>query len=251
MATNNEYLRNIADGVDPSGATTTRTLNNEYLRRISEGIGNIVVPQTGKVDATRIEGVIPSDNLPSFVDDVIEAYVVGQTAYASDWLSLTANGTALTPESGKIYVVMSGAYADTTYRWGGSSYVPLGSRIEIATQQEAEAGTNDSKMMTPLKTRQAIDANAYSLPTMEAATKATAAANQAASTANDAAENADTKAQLAETATAQANAAAADATLAAAQARGAISANLRFSIDIVEIDGARRLVIVDAGESEE
>lgn len=76
--------------------------------------------------------------------------------------------------------------------------------------------------------------------------------------ANTAAENADTKAQLAETATAstneataQANAAAEDATLAAAQARGAISANLRFSIDIVEIDGARRLVFVDAGESEE
>ena len=75
--------------------------------------------------------------------------------------------------------------------------------------------------------------------------------------ANTAAENADTKAQLAETATAftneataQANAAAEDATLAAAQARGAISANLRFSIDIVEIDGERRLVFVDAGESE-
>ena len=75
--------------------------------------------------------------------------------------------------------------------------------------------------------------------------------------ANTAAENADTKAQLAETATAftneataQANAAAEDATLAAAQARGAISANLRFSIDIVDIDGERRLVFVDAGESE-
>ena len=75
--------------------------------------------------------------------------------------------------------------------------------------------------------------------------------------ANTAAENADTKAQLAETATAftneataQANAAAEDATLAAAQARGAISANLRFSIDIVKIDGERRLVFVDAGESE-
>lgn len=245
--TNNEILKAMADSVDPDGATTEREFNNDLLKRIAGGIDGIVKPSTGKVDASKLDGVIPAANLPSYVDDVIEAYVVGSTAYAQDWFSASVGGTALTPEHGKIYVVMAGEYADTTWRWGGTAYVPLGARIETATQADAVAGTNDSKMMTPLKTRQAIDANAYSLPTMEA----TAAANQAASTANNAAENADTKAQLAETATAQANAAAADATLAAAQARGAISANLRFSIDIVEIDGARRLVIVDAGESEE
>ena len=90
-----------------------------------------------------------------------------------------------------------------------------------------------------------------------AATTAAGNADAATTRANTAAQNADTKARLAETATsftneatAQANAAADDATLAAAQARGAISANLRFSIDVIEIDGARRLVFVDAGESE-
>ena len=75
-------------------------------------------------------------------------------------------------------------------------------------------------------------------------------ANAAATNANDKAAIASTATASTNEATAQANAAAEDATLAAAQARGAISANLRFSIDIVEIDGARRLVFVDAGESE-
>ena len=75
-------------------------------------------------------------------------------------------------------------------------------------------------------------------------------ANAAAANANDKAAIASTATAFTNEATAQANNAAADATLAAAQARGAISANLRFSIDIVEIDGARRLVFVDAGESE-
>lgn len=75
-------------------------------------------------------------------------------------------------------------------------------------------------------------------------------ANTAAANANEKAVIASTATAFTNEATAQANAAADDATLAAAQARGAISASLRFSIDIVEIDGVRRLVFVDAGESE-
>lgn len=85
---------------------------------------------------------------------------------------------------------------------------------------------------------------------IDAMSAATAAAISATSAANTARAQTDIATASANEATAQANAAADDATLAAAQARGAISANLRFSIDIVEIDGARRLVFVDAGESE-
>jgi hypothetical protein len=36
--------------------------------------------------------------------------------------------------------------------------------INIATTAQAEAGTNDNKIMTPLKTKQAIDENEYILP---------------------------------------------------------------------------------------
>lgn len=68
--------------------------------------------------------------LPSYVDDVIEAYArTGQTALSSTWLATeSTSGTAITPEIGKIYVLMadSGTYtANSQFRWGGSAYVKL------------------------------------------------------------------------------------------------------------------------------
>lgn len=73
---------------------------------------------------------IEATYLPSYVDDVIEAYArTGQTALSSTWLATgSASGTAITPETGKIYVLMadSGDYAaNTQFRWGGSAYVKL------------------------------------------------------------------------------------------------------------------------------
>jgi hypothetical protein len=71
--------------------------------------------------------------LPSYVDDVIEAYAVGSTALASDWLSTSAGGSALTPETGKIYILMvdwpstgtAQYYANTQFRWSGTTYVKM------------------------------------------------------------------------------------------------------------------------------
>ena len=72
---------------------------------------------------------VASQYLPSYVDDVIEAYPVsGATALSAGWLSATSGGSALTPEAGKIYVLMadSGDYsANTQFRWGGTAYVKL------------------------------------------------------------------------------------------------------------------------------
>lgn len=72
---------------------------------------------------------VDAQYLPSYVDDVIEAYPVsGATALSAGWLSATSGGSALTPEAGKIYVLMtdSGDYsANTQFRWGGTTYVKL------------------------------------------------------------------------------------------------------------------------------
>lgn len=107
-------------------------------------------------------GKIPNSQLPSFVDDVIETYIVGSTPLANDWLSETVGGTALTPETGKIYVVLtSGEYQDKTYRWGSSTYVAISDVknatesdrgiIQIATQSEVNTGSDDTKAVTPSK----------------------------------------------------------------------------------------------------
>ena len=75
-------------------------------------------------------GKVPSSQLPSYVDDVIEAYPrSGQTELSSTWLATgSASGTVITPEAGKIYVLMadSTSYAtNTQFRWGGTAYVKL------------------------------------------------------------------------------------------------------------------------------
>ena len=110
------------------------------------------------------DGKVPSAQLPSFVDDVVDAYIVaGSTALSAGWLSATSGGTALTPETDKIYVIVeAGAYQNKTYRWSGSTYVEIsaapGQATEstpgiaaIATQAECTTGTNDTKIVTPLK----------------------------------------------------------------------------------------------------
>lgn len=162
---NNAHLRDIADTVDPSGTTGAKMLNNEYLERIANGIGSItgiVDPGTGKIDSSMLEGVIDASNLPSYVDDVIEGYY-HQGAFYSD----SAHANAITGETGKIYVDVPGG---ATYRWGGSAYAKVGgSDVEIATTQDAVTGTNDTKVMTPLKTKQAIDASG--VPEMSAAVR--------------------------------------------------------------------------------
>lgn len=73
--------------------------------------------------------LIDSSILPSYVDDVIEAYPRSSaTELSSTWLSKTSGGSALTPETGKIYVLMadSTSYAaNSQFRWSGSAYVKL------------------------------------------------------------------------------------------------------------------------------
>ena len=121
---------------DTSRVPTTRTVNGHALSsNITITASDVsAIPTSEKGSAN---GVCPLDTnskvdasyLPSYVDDVIEAYArTGATALASDWLSLTSGGSALTPEKGKIYVLMadSGDYsANTQFRWSGTTYVKL------------------------------------------------------------------------------------------------------------------------------
>lgn len=69
----------------------------------------IAVNQALALKADLVGGVIPANQLPSFVDDVLE--------YAN-LASFPATG-----EDGKIYIALD---VNKTYRWGGSSYVEIG-----------------------------------------------------------------------------------------------------------------------------
>lgn len=95
------------------------------------------------------DGKVPSSQLPSYVDDVVEAYIrSGQTALSSTWLATgSASGTVITPESGVIYMIMNGndTYpTNSEYRWGGTAYVPIydGGATEMTTA-EMDTATNN------------------------------------------------------------------------------------------------------------
>jgi len=88
------------------------------------------------------------DALPSYVDDVIEGYMSGVTLYED-----ASHQTAITPEQGKIYVDLTD---NSTYRWSGSAYVAISNPLDFATYADAKAGTNNTKVMTPLRVKQAI-----------------------------------------------------------------------------------------------
>jgi len=56
----------------------------------------------------------------------------GGKALGANWLSKTSGGAALTPESDKIYVILSeGEYQNKTYRWSGTTYAVIGNDLAI------------------------------------------------------------------------------------------------------------------------
>lgn len=130
---------------------------DDYIPLTQKGANNGVatLDNTGKV---------PISQIPTAVDEIIDSYIVsGSTAFSSGWLSDTASGTALTPETNKIYVILSdGEYLNKTFRWSGTTYVEISPSpaqatetqagiAEIATQAEVNAGTDNQRFVTPLK----------------------------------------------------------------------------------------------------
>lgn len=115
-------VKGSAESSYRTGQVSISAANVGAIATSAKGAANGVCPlnASSKIDSTY---------LPSYVDDVIEAYARSEeTALSSTWLSTTSGGAALTPEAGKIYVLMadSGDYsANTQFRWGGTAYVKL------------------------------------------------------------------------------------------------------------------------------
>lgn len=104
----------------PEGATASTT-----TPKMNGAAGGVAELDSG--------GKVPANQLPSYVDDVVDAYIrTGATALGADWLSKTSGGAALTPESDKIYVILSeGEYQNKTYRWSGTTYAVIGNDLAL------------------------------------------------------------------------------------------------------------------------
>lgn len=56
-----------------------------------------------------------------------KAYIIGSTVLAADWLSDTAGGTALTPDTESVYVIQTaGDYFGNLYMWNDTEYYTVG-----------------------------------------------------------------------------------------------------------------------------
>lgn len=148
--TDSEHTHRIydADAVDGMFAAGNATVAQTYVPKTTTVNGNALsgnitldaddvsaIPTSAKGAANGVAPLdanskIDSQYLPSYVDDVIEAYArSGQTALSQNWLATgSATGTVITPETGKIYILMadSGDYAaNTQFRWSGTTYVKM------------------------------------------------------------------------------------------------------------------------------
>lgn len=78
-------------------------------------------------------GKVPSSQLPSYVDDIVNGYLYDGTFYKD-----SAHTTAITPEDDKIYVDLT---TNKSYRWSGVAYVEVSESLALGeTSSTAYAG---------------------------------------------------------------------------------------------------------------
>lgn len=127
--------------VTERGATTTKIITVGGLRVVTGGY--LAIPQSlpGEIPANTwilaaaetgfsgeapeymyaplVNGLIPSQYLPGYVDDVLEGFLISDTQF-------TVAGNTVIPESGKLYINIS-TESGTVYRWTGTRYFNINS----------------------------------------------------------------------------------------------------------------------------
>ena len=93
----------------------------------------------GGVAELDASGLVPSSQLPSYVDDVIEGYY-----YEDKFYSDAAHTTEITGETGKIYVDLD---TGRSFRWSGTVYIIIGDKIQ------SDWNINDSTQDAYVKNR--------------------------------------------------------------------------------------------------
>lgn len=100
---------NTSDADKPISTDTQTALNNK--------VNTSVLGQAGGVATLDETGKVPSTQLPSYVDDVVEGYY-----YEGKFYEEEAHATEVAGESGKIYIDLK---TNLSYRYGGTTYVVI------------------------------------------------------------------------------------------------------------------------------
>ena len=92
-------------------------------------------------------GKVPSSQLPSYVDDVIEGYY-----YNSKFYKESSHTTEIAGESGKIYTDLGN---NKTYRWSGTTYTEISASLALGeTESTAYPGNKGKANASNIKTLQ-------------------------------------------------------------------------------------------------
>ena len=134
----NKVVQAALDGKVP----TTRKVNGKPLSSdITLSAGDVsAIAASAKGAANGVaslgaDGKVPSTQLPSYVDDVLEGYVSDDL---KKFYKDSAKSSEYTGETGKIYVDMNN---NKTYRWSGSTYVVISETLALGiTASTAFAG---------------------------------------------------------------------------------------------------------------
>ena len=137
--------------------TTTYATKTELNAKANASDFNTFKGLKGKVNGLAeldSNGKVPSSQLPSYVDDVIEGYY-----YNSKFYKESSHTTEIAGESGKIYTDLGN---NKTYRWSGTTYTEISASLALGeTSSTAYPGNkgkanatniaNNAKDITTLK----------------------------------------------------------------------------------------------------
>lgn len=85
---------------------------------------------------TMVAGIIQSYNLPSFIDDVVNGYLLSGVFYLE-----SSHTTVIAAEVGKIYIDLTSGQSNKQYRYSGSVYIQITNGL-IASTNDVPEGTN-------------------------------------------------------------------------------------------------------------
>lgn len=120
LATNTDYNTPYTPLYD--GSPATKKYVDDKVQELATYTDSNFLDVTQKGSAGGVAsldntGKVPSSQLPSYVDDVVEGYYYNGKFYTD-----SAHTQLITPETGKIYVDINTSKA---YRWSGSTYVEI------------------------------------------------------------------------------------------------------------------------------
>ena len=139
MGTINDKL-NVLDETKTNIASAIKEFGIEISEEDTFASYATKIRTAAATKADLVDGVVPEEQLPSFVDDVVE--IDGKINFPE------------IGEAGKIYLDTN---TNIMYRWNTTEYIEISVAIDYASEEEAIAGTSNTDVMTPAATKAAVD----------------------------------------------------------------------------------------------